>query len=211
VKNTALMVPEDTPFYRFARILCAVTIGATYRLHVEGAYNLPAKGPALLAVNHKNDLDPIFVGVSFRRPLRYFAKAELFRNAVLGRTVSSLGAIPVRRGESDRHALEAALACLERGEALMVFPEGTRFGDESIHEFQRGIGMLAVRSGAPVIPVAIKGSNAIFRDGRPGLPVVRLKAGPAVDLSDLQERRSAVYDVATERLHGVVEELYASV
>ena len=104
--------------------------------------------------------------------------------------MTELGAIPVRRGESDRSALEAALASLARGEALIIYPEGTRMRDDAVHEFQPGVGMLALRSGAPVIPVGLKGSDRVIHGGRPGLPVVRLKAGPAVDLSGLQGKKS---------------------
>ncbi len=124
----------------------------------------------MIASNHKSQVDPFFVGHAFPRSLRYFAKSELFGNGALRWAVNELGGIPVRRGQSDRSALEAALAALAQGDALIIFPEGTRMRDGDIHQFQPGVGMLAIRSGAPVIPVAIKGSD--YRSATAG-PVCR--------------------------------------
>ena len=210
MKHVPLYAPGDRWFYRTVRVISGLTLCATYRLSCEGAANLPATGAALIAANHKSELDPFFVGHAFPRPVRYFAKSELFGNAALRWAVTELGAIPVRRGQSDRSALEAALASLARGEALIIYPEGTRMRDDAVHEFQPGVGMLALRSGAPVIPVGLKGSDKVVHDGRPGLPVVRLKAGPAVDLSGLEGKKSEMYAQAAVRIRGAVEELYGS-
>jgi len=134
----------------------------------------------------------------------------VFGNGALRWAVTELGAIRVGRGESDRSALESALAALARGEALIIYPEGHRMRDDAVHDFLPGVGMLALRSGVPVIPVGIKGSGQVVRNGRPGLPVVRVKAGPAVDLSGLEGKKSAMYAQAAVRIRGAVEELYGS-
>ncbi len=210
MKHVPLYVPGDRWFYRTVRVVSGLTLCATYRLSCEGAENLPASGGALIAANHKSELDPFFVGHAFPRPVRYFAKSELFRNGALRWAVTELGAIPVRRGESDRTALEAALAALAAGEALIIYPEGTRMRDDAVHEFQPGVGMLALRSGVPVIPVGLKGSGEVVRNGRPGLPVVRLKAGPAVDLTGLEGKKSQMYVQAAIRIREAVEALYES-
>jgi 1-acyl-sn-glycerol-3-phosphate acyltransferase len=210
VKHVPLFVPGDRWFYRTVRLLSGLTLCATYRLSCDGAENLPVSGGALIAANHKSELDPFFVGHAFPRPVRYFAKSELFGNGALRWAVTELGAIPVRRGASDRSALEAALAALAAGDALIIYPEGTRMRDDAVHEFQPGVGMLALRSGVPVIPVGLKGSGEVVRNGRPGLPVVRVKAGPAVDLSGLEGRRSEMYVQAAVRIREAVEALYES-
>ena len=150
------------------------------------------------------------MGHAFARPVRYFAKSELFGNAALRWAVTELGAIPVRRGESDRAALEAALDSLARGEALIIYPEGHRMRDDAVHEFLPGVGMLALRSGAPVVPVGLQGQRPLVYGGRPGLPVVRLKAGPPVDLSGLEGKKSQMYAQAADRIRAAVEELYES-
>ncbi len=210
MKHVPLYVSADRWFYRTVRVLSGLTLCATYRLSCEGAENLPVSGGALIAANHKSELDPFFVGHAFPRPVRYFAKSELFGNGALRWAVTELGAIPVRRGASDRSALEAALAALAAGEALIIYPEGTRMRDDAVHEFQPGVGMLALRSGVPVIPVGLKGSGDVVRNGRPGLPVVRVKAGPAVDLSGLVGKRSEMYVQAAVRIRDAVVALYES-
>jgi len=210
VKNVPLYAAGDRWFYRTVRIVSGLTLAAAFRLSCEGAENLPAHGPALIAANHKSELDPFFVGHAFPRPVRYFAKSELFGNAALRWAVTELGAIPVRRGESDRAALQAALDSLARGEALIIYPEGHRMRDDAVHAFEPGVGMLALRSGAPVVPVGLRGSGDPVLGGRPGLPVVRLKAGPPVDLSGLAGKKSAMYAQATDRIRAAVEALYES-
>ncbi len=205
-----LYAAGDGWFYRTVRIASGLTLAAAFRLSCEGAEHLPAHGAALIASNHKSELDPFFVGHAFPRPVRYFAKSELFGNAALRWAVTELGAIPVRRGESDRAALQAALDSLARGEALIIYPEGHRMHDDAVHEFEPGVGMLALRSGAPVVPVGLRGSGDPVFGGRPGLPVVRLKAGPPVDLSGLTGKKSHMYAQAADRIRAAVEALYES-
>jgi len=210
VRNVPLYAAGDGWFYRTVRIVSGLTLAAAFRLSCEWAEHLPAHGPALIASNHKSELDPFFVGHAFPRPVRYFAKSELFGNAALRWAVTELGAIPVRRGESDRAALQAALDSLARGEALIMYPEGHRMHDDAVHEFEPGVGMLALRSGAPVVPVGLRGSGDPVFGGRPGLPVVRLKAGPPVDLSGLAGKKSQMYAQAADRIRVAVEALYES-
>lgn len=210
MKNVPLYAAGDRWFYRTVRIVSGLTLAAAFRLSCEGAENLPVRGAALIASNHKSELDPFFVGHAFPRPVRYFAKSELFGNAALRWAVTELGAIPVRRGESDRTALQAALDSLARGEALIIYPEGHRMRDDAVHEFEPGVGMLALRSGAPVVPVGLRGSGDPVFGGRRGLPVVRLKAGPPVDLSGLTGKKSQMYAQAADRIRAAVEALYES-
>ena len=155
----------------------------------------------MIASNHKSELDPFFHGHAFPRPVRYFAESDLFANAALRWAVTELGAIPVRRGESDRAALEAALASLARGEALIIYPEGDWHARRRRPEFLPGVGMLALRSGAPVVPVGLSGSDDRYSRRTAGLPVVRLKAGSAVDLRVSRERR-AKCTKAADRIRG---------
>jgi 1-acyl-sn-glycerol-3-phosphate acyltransferase len=211
MKNVPLYAPGDGWFYRTVRVVSGLSLCTVYRLTCEGAENLPAKGAAIIAANHKSELDPFFVGHAFPRPVRYFAKSELFGNRALRWAVTELGAIPVRRGESDRQALQMALDALAQGDAMIIYPEGRRMRDDRVHEFLPGVGMLALRSGAPVVPVALRGSGELLRDGRPAFPVVRLKAGPPVDLSGLEGKKSAMYAQAADRIGNAVEALYATI
>jgi 1-acyl-sn-glycerol-3-phosphate acyltransferase len=150
----------------------------------------------------------LFAGVAMGRPLRYMAKIELFRIWGLRQVVTALGAFPVDRGAGDRAALETALRVLAEGGALLMFPEGTRHRDDEVHPFLPGVGMLAMRSGAPVVPVAVRGTDNLVRRWRHGLPTVRVAAGPAVHLQGLEGRRSLVYAAAAERIRAAVKDLY---
>jgi 1-acyl-sn-glycerol-3-phosphate acyltransferase len=198
----------DRPLYTFCRWIVLAIFAGLYRCRAEGTQHLPETGPALIAVNHKADFDPVVVGMVFDRPFAYMAKRELFEVPVLGRLISALGAFPIDRGAGDRAALETALKLLADGHVLLMFPEGTRQPDDEIHDFLPGVALLALRSGAPVVPVAVHGTNHMLRGGRPAWPALRVKAGPPVDLSGIEGRGSAAYREAARRMRADVVLLY---
>jgi 1-acyl-sn-glycerol-3-phosphate acyltransferase len=199
----------DTGLYTFLRWLAVPFFGGLYRCRVEGAGHLPRTGPAMVAMTHKCFWDPVIAGMIFDRPLRFMAKKELFRNPQAARFIGSLGAFPLDRGAGDRAALQTALTILERGEVLLMFPEGHRQTDDAVHEFLPGVGMIALRSGAPVIPLALDGTQYMLRDGKPGFRALRGLVGPPVALSDIAERNSKAYREAARRMHQSVAGLYA--
>jgi len=143
------------------------------------------------------------------RPLRYMAKKELFGNAALRKLIVALGAFPIDRGAGDRAALTTSLGILAEGGVLLMFPEGHRKRDDAVHEFLPGVGMLALRSGAPVVPLAVDGTQRMITGGRPGLPALRARMGPPLDLSDLTARNSRAYQEGARRMHDAVAGLYA--
>jgi len=116
------------------------------------------RGGLLIASNHQSYLDPVLVGMALERPIHYLARRELFRVPGFGTLIKALGAHPVKRGHADAGALRTAMDLLRRGEALLVFPEGTRTRDGQLGEFRPGVGALAVRCGVPVLPVCIEGA-----------------------------------------------------
>ena len=199
----------DTALYTFLRWLAVPFFGGVYRCRVRGAEHLPSNGPAMVAMTHKCFWDPVIAGMVFRRPLRFMAKKELFVNPAAAKFIGSLGAFPLDRGAGDRAALQTALTILERGEILLMFPEGHRQTDDAVHEFMPGVGMIALRSGAPVVPLALDGTQYILRDGKPGFPAIRGLVGPPVDLSDITTRNSKSYREAAARMHAAVAGLYA--
>jgi 1-acyl-sn-glycerol-3-phosphate acyltransferase len=202
-------VPEDPWFYKVARVVLPTTLAQLYHLRASGTDHLPATGPAIVVINHQSEFDPPFVGVAFQRPLRYMAKIELFKHAWFRWAIEHLGAFPIRRGEGDREALRRSLEVLEAGQVLLMFPEGTRSIDGRVHEFLPGVGLIALRSGAPVVPAAMKGTEEIRREGRlPSFSRVRLTAGPPVILDDLQGRASKAYAEASRRMMEAVSDLY---
>ena len=113
------------PLYAFARLLTLGSLRMWFRVRVSGVEHIPSEGPAILAPNHKNFLDPFFIGIATRRHVHYMAKVELFKGP-LAWLFSRLGAFPVRRGEADAEALESARRILDVGGVLVIFPEGTR-------------------------------------------------------------------------------------
>lgn len=199
----------DSALYTFARCVFVPIFAGIYRLRATGAGNLPASGPAIIVVNHQANIDPVVVGIVLDRPLRFMAKKELFKFRPLGRLVGALGAFPIDRGVGDRAALETSLAALAEGGVLMMFPEGHRYPDDEVHDFLPGVGMIALRSGAPVLSAVSKGTPAIWRDRRPGLPALRVLVGEPIDLSDLTGRGSKVYAEAARRMQAATAELYA--
>jgi 1-acyl-sn-glycerol-3-phosphate acyltransferase len=199
----------DTALYTFLRWLAIAFFGGVYRCRVQGAEHLPPTGPAMVVMTHKAFWDPVIAGMIFDRPLRFMAKKELFANPWAARFIGSLGAFPLDRGAGDREALKTALTILERGEILLMFPEGHRQRDDAVHEFMPGVGMIALRSGAPVIPLAMDGTQYMQRGGKPGLPALRGLVGPPVDLADITTRNSKAYREAAQRMYEVVAGLYA--
>jgi 1-acyl-sn-glycerol-3-phosphate acyltransferase len=198
----------ESTLYTFCRWLAVPLFGGVYRCRASGAERLPHDGPAIVIINHQSNVDPVVVGMIFDRPLRYMAKKELFRWGPLARLITTLGAFPIDRGASDREALRTSLEILERGEVLLMFPEGTRFLDREVHPFLPGVGMIALRSGAAVVPMAMDGTQQLVRDGRPGLPALRAVIGPPLDLSDIKGRNSKAYQEAALRMQEAVTELY---
>lgn len=199
----------ETRLYTFCRWLAVPVFGGLYRCRAEGTENLPREGAVVLITNHKSNIDPVIVGMICPRPLRYMAKKSLFGNAALRRLIVTLGAFPIDRGAGDRAALTTSLEILAEGGVLLMFPEGQRQHDDAVHDFLPGVGMLALRSGAAVVPLAMDGTQRMMAGGRPRLPALRARMGPPVDLSDLTARNSKAYQEAARRMRGAVAGLYA--
>ncbi|HEY7076370.1 MAG TPA: lysophospholipid acyltransferase family protein, partial [Solirubrobacteraceae bacterium] len=129
-----------------------------FRMSRIGREHLPARGPVIIAANHRSFLDPFVIGMVARRPIYYVAKQELFRHRLVAWFLASLGAFPVRRGTGDADMLDTAKAILARGDVVVMFPEGTRVRPGALGKPRRGVGRLALETGAPVVPVAVIGT-----------------------------------------------------
>ncbi len=146
-------------FYKFARVVVRLLVPIFAKLRTEGIENVPPEGPVILALNHISWFDIPLVSVRVPRPTHYMAKIELFRIFLLGGLIRTLGAFPVRRGEGDREALRIAERLLAEGELLVIFPEGHRSGTGHLLPGHPGTGYIALRTGVPVVPVAITGTE----------------------------------------------------
>lgn len=175
--------PAHPGLVRGCRAVGRATARALFRVTVEGAHHVPARGPVLIAGNHAGFVDGPLLFVLAPRPAALLAKAEIFIGP-FDRLFRALGQIPVHRGTPDRAALHSGLEQLAAGGVVGVFPEGTR-GSGTFEEIAEGLAYLAVRSAAPVVPVAILGTRAAWHRGaslpRPRAPV-RLVFGPAIAL-----------------------------
>jgi 1-acyl-sn-glycerol-3-phosphate acyltransferase len=147
--------------YAFSRVIVRTIYRLLYRLEAKGVENIPAAGPVILASNHLSALDPFTLGAWVPRKVYYMAKDELFRIPVVGPVIRSWGAFPVKRGGVSKEAIRTAIALLQNGNVMGIFPEGRR--NEKLGEGKRGTVAIALRSGAAVVPVAIVGKYRLFR------------------------------------------------
>ena len=143
-----------------------------FRISVEGKENVPMEGSAIIAVNHRSNWDPVLIGMSCPRKLRYMAKAELFKPKLVGALLKSLGAFPIHRGTGDVGAIKGALAILRSEHPMLIFPEGKRVRDGKEVQAKPGAVMLAIKTKTPIVPVCISGgyrfwSKIVIHYGEP--------------------------------------------
>ncbi|MFC1807658.1 lysophospholipid acyltransferase family protein [Candidatus Omnitrophota bacterium] len=146
-------------FYWFVQITVWILARFYLRLKIEGHENVPKKGPFILASNHRSNLDPPIIAVSMDRKLHFLAKRELFNNELAAKFFRGINLLKLNREGMDKQALRDALDVLKNGRGLLIFPEGTRSKDGKIGFARGGVSAFACSSGAPVIPVFIKGTE----------------------------------------------------
>jgi 1-acyl-sn-glycerol-3-phosphate acyltransferase len=149
---------------RFLYVLFWVTIG--YR--VERIDQVPADGAVIVVSNHLHNADPILTEVAFPHPIHYMAKKEVFNIPVVRLICRWVGAFPVDRGKADRSAIRRANAALRQGIAVGLFPEGTRSPTRALQRAHAGAGLLALTSGAPVLPLIVTGTEKLPFNGKRG-------------------------------------------
>jgi glycerol-3-phosphate dehydrogenase (NAD(P)+) len=187
-----------------ARWVIKPAILVYFRVRRLGREHIP-DGGVILASNHRSFLDPFVIGCCVRRPVYFVAKRELFRNPLVGWFLNCMGAFPVRRGQSDEEPVATSLELLAAGEAVVVFPEGTRIPSGSLGRPKRGVGRLALQSGAPVVPVAVTGSERA-RDGWRIKPVrVHVRCGPALTFPKVARPSRFLAGEVTERIWPCVQ------
>jgi 1-acyl-sn-glycerol-3-phosphate acyltransferase len=149
-------------YWLVARLTRYLILPLYTRIVVTGIENVPRSGPLVIASNHLNDGDPLILSSRVPRRLVFMAKEELFRVPVLGRLIRLFGAFPVRRDQGDLASLRTAGEVLSRGLALVIFPEGrTTTKEARLSEAHPGAALVALRHGAPILPVAITGSQRL--------------------------------------------------
>lgn len=166
---------DETLFYKVVKNVLWVIFKLYNRLEVYGVENIPQDGGVIIAPNHTSYLDPLIIGSCFPKATHSFGKEELFRVPVLGWFIRRIYAIPLKRGGVDREAMRKAVELLKKGEALLLFPEGTRSSDGVLLPAKPGISMLAYQAKAAIIPVYISGSNRALSRSSSMLRPVKIK------------------------------------
>jgi 1-acyl-sn-glycerol-3-phosphate acyltransferase len=182
-------------------------LGRLYRVELLGAERIPLEGATILTPNHESMLDPWLLGLVTRRPIRFMAKAELWRYPGVRWVMEKFGVFPVERGSGDRQAVGRAAQLLANGELLGIFPQGTclPFRDR---RWYRGAAKLALATGATVVPVCIVGSERALRPGKfkIGFPRVRILIGHPIAVEPGKPTLAAARAL-TDRIKTAVEEL----
>jgi glycerol-3-phosphate dehydrogenase (NAD(P)+) len=171
-----------------------------FRMRRIGGEQIPATGAVILASNHRSFLDPFVIGMLTRRPVYYMAKQELFIGRIRCWMLVRVGAFPIQRGAGDRDSMGTARTILERGDIVLIFPEGTRTRPGPLGIPQRGIGRLALQTGAPVVPIAIHGTQDVRRGWRIRPCRVTVRAGTALPFPRTDAPTSQQAAVVTDRV-----------
>jgi 1-acyl-sn-glycerol-3-phosphate acyltransferase len=190
--------------YEAVRVVTSIYAWTFFRARGSGAEHVPTSGPVILAPNHFSFMDHFFAGAFVRRRVRFMAKSQLF-TPPLEWLYTHGGVFPVRRGYQDEDAFMTANGILARGGAIVMYCEGGRSRTGTLSEQpKRGIGRLALESGAPVVPMAIHGSSHVRNWKRGQFPRVRVRYGGAI-------RWPKVAEPTRDQQQGVANEIFARI
>jgi glycerol-3-phosphate dehydrogenase (NAD(P)+) len=171
-----------------------------FRLSRIGREHVPESGPVIYCANHRSFLDPFVIGTIARRPMYYVAKQELFRYRPVAWLLNALGAFPVQRGAGDQEMLATAKAILARGDSVLMFAEGTRTRPGALGRPKRGVGRLALETGAPVVPVAVIGTEAVRKGWRIRPHKVRIRIGSPLTFPTVEKASPQLAAAVTDRI-----------
>lgn len=173
-----------------------------YNFHIEGAENIPQDKPLVMASNHRSYADPVILTMPMKLPVTYMAKEELFKNKLFGWFITKLGAFPVKRGDGDMSVIDDAVAILNSGKHLVIFPEGTRSKDGKVGRGKTGVALIAAKSGADVLPCGIvfEGEKLHFRSK------LTLRFGKVIPASEI-----AVEDTSPKALKEVKKRIMGEI
>ena len=186
-------------FYRFARRLIIILSRVFYRFNVSGTEHIPPKGAVIICSNHIHGMDCLLLAMFCPRQIYYIGKKELFDKPLLGFLLKNLGAFPVDRSTTDMKAYRHTMELLKNDKVLGIFSQGTRAQD--FENVKGGVGVFALKSGAPIVPVGIRGTYRIFSK-------MHVKFGPLISMEPYKGRK-VKSDVVDEVMSKVVSQVSA--
>jgi 1-acyl-sn-glycerol-3-phosphate acyltransferase len=206
---------QPNGLYTFVRVTSAWFCRLVYRLRVQQIENVPTRGAVILAPNHFSHMDHWFIGALLGRHVRFMAKSQLFRGRPVEWFLSHMGAFPIRRGHHDKESLTTTLILLQRGEAVVIYPEGGRSRSGEIGTRARpGVGRLALEAGTPVVPIAVHGSERTRNWRRLEFPAVTVRYGeplrPVAEPGASRERQQQFADQVLTAVRSLHREIEAS-
>lgn len=172
--------------YELVRVVTTFVSLPFYRARPIEVDNVPASGPAILAPNHFSNMDHFLTGTWLRRQIHFMAKSQLFGNRLGDPIFANGGTFPVRRGHADEEAFKTVEAILARGDVVMIYPEGGRSRTGELGQPRPGVGRAALESGAPVVPIAIHGSEDVRRWKRLQFPKVTIRYGNPISFDRVE-------------------------
>lgn len=179
--------------YRVLQIVLWPIFRLLYRFSVSNRSHIPASGPVLVVANHTSYLDPVLLGLAARRPIAFMAKAELFNIPGLGWLIRRLHAFPVQRDGFDRRAVRTALNKLKAGGVVGIFPQGSRERGET-KEGLPGAALIALKSGAQVLPTAIMGADKVVPNGKilPRRATIEVRFGEPIQCGTTGKKKEII-------------------
>ena len=198
------MVPGERSVLRF---MLQPTLRTWLRLRSEGADHVPPEGAVLVAATHRSHADSVALGAAIDRPVHFLGDLKMTSLPLVGRQLTKLGMVPLRRGEADASAMDVLSILLDDGACVVVYPEGSRSRDGKVHRLRSGVARLAAKHQVPVVPAAVRGIEQRWPIGqRPrawGGPVT-VRFGPALDPPDATPRSRRLFN---DHLQQVLAEL----
>jgi len=171
--------------YSFLKKIAVVVFKAMYRINVYGKENIEDKenrGNIIICANHTHEFDPIIISIMYPRQIFWMAKKQLFKNKIVASFLSKLGAFPVDREETDLSTIKKSLNILKEDGVLGIFPEGTRVKKIDLENAKPGVGLIALKSNAAILPVYIDGNYKLFSK-------INIYFGKEIDLSEYQNKK----------------------
>ena len=194
--------------YDTTRVVVTVPSIGIYRAIALGTENVPSHGAVILAPNHFSILDHFFSALYIRRDVRYMAKSQLFKNRMVAWIINHCGSFPVRRGQADLEAFKTAYTILDQDGCLLIYAEGGRSRTGKLGKPRRGVGLVALESGVPVIPVALHGSGGVRGWRRGQFPKVTIQYGEPLHFDQVERPNREQQTNASERIFDQVREMY---